>query len=404
MSKIFEIALGIVTSVGGFLEVGSITTAAQAGAEFGFRLTWAVVLGGLCIIFLVEMAGRFAAVSKHTLVDATRERFGFNFFVIPLVTITLVNFLVLAAEIGGVCVALEFTTGISYPWWAMPVAFAAWLLLWKGTFGVIEKGVSLLGLVTVVFIVGALKLRPSLTELGANLLPTFPGHDASRYWFLAVNILGASITPYLFYFYSSGAIEDQWDESDLTVNRAVAGLGMGFGSTIALAVLVIAALIFQPQGIQVAHYGQLPLMLTRLFGFWGFILFTASLGIACFGAVLEISLATAYLIAQGFGWNWGENERPQKAARFSLVYTAVIFAAALLMVIGIDPLKLTNFSMALTAATLPLATVPFLILMNDGHYVKEHRNGRLSNSIVVAIITLSFLLAVVTIPLEILGG
>jgi Mn2+/Fe2+ NRAMP family transporter len=87
MSKIFEIALGIVTSVGGFLEVGSITTAAQAGAEFGFRLTWAVVLGGLCIIFLVEMAGRFTAVSKHTLVDATRERFGFNFFVIPLVTL-----------------------------------------------------------------------------------------------------------------------------------------------------------------------------------------------------------------------------------------------------------------------------------------------------------------------------
>jgi Mn2+/Fe2+ NRAMP family transporter len=73
MGKIFEIALGIVTSVGGFLEVGSITTAAQAGAEFGFRLAWAVVLGGLCIIFLVEMAGRFTAVSKHTLSSMPHE-------------------------------------------------------------------------------------------------------------------------------------------------------------------------------------------------------------------------------------------------------------------------------------------------------------------------------------------
>lgn len=404
MSKVFEIALGIVTSIGGFLEVGSITTAAQAGAEFGFRLTWAIVLGGLCVIFLVEMAGRFAAISKHTIADATRERFGFNLFVIPLVTITLVNFLVLAAEIGGVCIAFEFTTGISFPWWAMPVAFVVWLLLWKGDFGMIEKGVSLLGLVTVVFVVGAVKLHPSLTEIGAHALPTLPDHDAPRYWFLAVNILGASLTPYLFYFYSSGAIEDQWDESDLNVNRAVAGLGMSFGSVIALAVLVIAASVFQPRGVQVAHYGQLPLMLTQLFGFWGFMLFTASLGIACFGAAIEISLATAYFIAQGFGWNWGENKRPKEAARFSLVYTIVVFLAALVIVIGIDPLKLTNFSMALTAVTLPLATVPFLVLMNDEHYVKEHHNGWLSNSIVVIIIALSFILAVVAIPLEIFGG
>ncbi len=66
------------------------------------------------------------------------------------------------------CVAFELGTGVAFQWWALPVAFAVWLLLWKGTFGVIEKGVSLLGLVTVVFIVGALKLHPSVTELAAS--------------------------------------------------------------------------------------------------------------------------------------------------------------------------------------------------------------------------------------------
>ena len=68
MKKILEIALGIVTSVGGFLEIGSITTAAQAGADFSFQLTWAIALGGLCIIFLVEQAGRFAAAGGPCLV------------------------------------------------------------------------------------------------------------------------------------------------------------------------------------------------------------------------------------------------------------------------------------------------------------------------------------------------
>src|SRR4051812_27607565 len=57
MKKALEITLGIVTSIGGFLEMGSIATAIQAGALFGYQLLWAVLLGGLCLIFLVEQAG-----------------------------------------------------------------------------------------------------------------------------------------------------------------------------------------------------------------------------------------------------------------------------------------------------------------------------------------------------------
>src|SRR5437762_2767861 len=112
--QIFEVALGVVTSVGGFLEIGSIATAAQAGAGFGFQLVWAIVLGTICIAFLVEMGGRFAAASRHTLSDGIRERFGFNFFLWPLIATLLVNLLVLAAEIGGAAVALEFATGVSF--------------------------------------------------------------------------------------------------------------------------------------------------------------------------------------------------------------------------------------------------------------------------------------------------
>src|SRR3954447_483707 len=134
MNKLLEISLGIVTSIGGFLEVGSIMTSAQAGANFGFKLVWAVVLGTICIIFLLEMAGRFAAVSHHTISDAIRERFGFNFFVWPLLVTLFVSMLVLAAEIGGTAVALELATGLSFQLWAMPVALVAWTLLWKGTF------------------------------------------------------------------------------------------------------------------------------------------------------------------------------------------------------------------------------------------------------------------------------
>lgn len=404
MKKALAITLGIVTGIGGFLDVGAIATAAQAGAAFGFQLIWAIVLGTICVIFLVEMSGRLAAVSKHTLVDAMRERFGVNFYLVPFTAELLVDFLVLGAEIGGVCLALQLVTGISFPWWALPVAFVLWLLLWKGTFKIIENGTSFFGLITLCFVVAAFVLHPPWKLVGAGMLPSLPTHDKAHYWFIAVAILGALISPYLFYFYSSGAIEDKWDKGDLGVNRGVASLGMGFGSLVSLGLLVVAAMVFQPRGIQVDAYEQAALMLTQPFGYWGFILFAASLGIACFGAALEVSLNMAYIVTQALGWNWSESEHPRQDARFSFTYTVFIFAASLIMVIGIDPLKLTIFTMALTAVILPLVIIPFLILMNDEHYLGQHRNGWISNGVIIFIIGLTFVLAIVAIPLEIIGG
>lgn len=398
-----EIALGLLTGIGGFLEAGSIATSAQAGARFGFQLIWVIVLGTICIAFLVEMAGRLAAVSKHTMPDAMRERFGVRFFTVPLISVVLVSFLVLASEIGGVSLALQFATGIGFQLWAPVVALAVWLLLWAHNFSLVEKGASLLGLVTLVFVVGAFGLRPPLSELGANLLPSLPRHDSAQYWFMAVSIIGASVSPYLFYFYSAGAVEDHWDESHLGINRVIAGLGMGFGGGVAVAVLVCAAMVLHSRGIQVDRYEQIPLILAEPLGRWGFILFVASLGIACFGAAMEIALQTAYLVAQGFGWKWGENIRPGQAARFSLVYTVVILLAGLLMVTGIDPLKLTIFSMALTALSLPITVVPLLIVMNDPTYLGDNVNHWIANAAVLIVSALACIVAVVAIPLQFLG-
>ena len=404
MKKILEIALGIVTSVGGFLEIGSIATAAQAGADFSFQLIWAIVLGGLCIIFLVEQAGRFAAVSGRTIPDAIRERFGFNYFALMYVVLGLVSLLVLAAEIGGVCVALELGTGIGFQWWAVPVAFVIWLVMWKGTFGIIEKGVSMLGLVTLCFVVGAFVINPPWSQVLRGAAPSLPQHDSIHYWFVAVSILGATISPYLYFFYSSGALEDEWHETHVGINRIIAIGGMSFGSIISIAVLILAAMIFAPQGMKVEHYTQLPMLLEPVFGHKGFWLLVASLGVACFGAALEITLELAYLTAQGFGWNWSENQPPIAEARFSFAYTATIIIAMLGPLVGLDPLNLTIFSMALTAATLPVSIVPFLFLMNDSTYVRSYRNGWVSNAVVIFTIALAFVLALVTIPLQIFGG
>jgi Mn2+/Fe2+ NRAMP family transporter len=404
MKKAATLALGILTSVGGFFDVGNIATSAQAGAVFRLQLLWPLVLGTVLMIFLVEMSGRLAAVTRQPLPDAIRDYLGFTAWLVPFIVLTLVHFLVLGAEIGGICFALHLISGLPVPFWALPVAVLLWLFLWRSTFSAIENSSSLLGLITLAFVIAAWHHHPPVHEILAGLAPSLPHHDPSRYWFMVVSLFGAAITPYVFYFYSSGAVEDEWDESYIAVNRGVSVIGMGFGSLIALAAVVVAAVVLAPRGIQVDDYHQAALMLTESFPFWGFVLFAASMGIACLGAAVEVSLSMAYTTAQTFGWNWGESLDPREDARFCLTYSVAILAAALLILCGVDPLKLTLLTMAINAAVLPFVAIPFLLLMNDRKLMGEHANGWLSNTVVIVTLALALVLAAVALPLTIVGG
>jgi Mn2+/Fe2+ NRAMP family transporter len=184
----------------------------------------------------------------------------------------------------------------------------------------------------------------------------------------------------------------------------VAGGGMGFGSLVAMAVLAVAALVFQPAGIQIDRYEQAAGMLDPVFGSWGQPLFAVALGVGCLGACLELSLDAAYIVAQKMGWNWSENAKPRDAARFSAVYSILLLLAAIPTLFGAEPLAVTNLSMGLTVLVLPFLIVPMLVIMNDRRYLGEHTNGAVANIAVIVILVLSFLLALLAIPLEILGG
>jgi Mn2+/Fe2+ NRAMP family transporter len=404
MKNLLKITLGILTSIGGFLDVGAIATSAAAGANFGARLLWVTAFGTLCIIFLIEMSGRLAAVSKHTIADAIREHFGFRFHVVPLTAEVIVDFFILASEIGGVCIALQLMTGVSYRWWALPVAVAIWVVIWIGSFGRIEKVTAYLGLITICFIVAAVKVKPSLHEIGSGFLPRGAPDDAAHYWFLAVSLIGGIIQPYVLYFYSAGAIEEKWDMNDVGANRGVAAFGMTFGASIAMAIMIVAAQTLHHAGIHVDRYEQAPLMLTGIFGRNGLFLFAISLGICCFGAAIEAALAVSYVVGQSFGWQWGEDLPPRDNARFATTYSVMILITSLVTFLGFDPLKLTMFSMALAVVILPIVILPLLVIMNDERYLKRHTNGWFSNTMGIITLVASIVLSIVAIPLEIAGG
>jgi Mn2+/Fe2+ NRAMP family transporter len=404
VKKIFNVLLGVVTSIGGFVEAGSISTAAQGGAEFGFALLWAIALATIILAMLAEMAGRVATVGKRSMAAAVRERFGFHYQMIPLGAELMIDVLLLAAEIGGVAVAIKLLTGIGFQWWILPVGLAVWLVIWFGNFTVIEDGVGLLGVVTIAFVVAAWRLQPPLNSVATGFIPSLPNHDLTRYAFLTVSIVGATVSPYLLNFYSSGAIEEKWTEPDLWINRVTCYLGMGFGSIVSMGVLITAAVVLGPLHMQVNSYEQAALMFVPVFGRWAVLLFACALGVGCFGAAVEITLNAGYVLAQSFGWPWGVDKPRRDTARFCAAFTMVLLLALIVGLLGFDPLQMTLISVALTVVVMPLMVLPFLVLMNDEQYVNTHKSGAFGNGFLAVLTILGALMALVVIPLEVFGG
>jgi len=404
MTAIFDLVLGIVTSIGGFVEIGSISTSAQAGSEFGYQLLWAIGIATLMLAMLLEMSGRLAAIRKRSLAAAVRERFGIHFQIVPLIAELFIDVLLLAAEIGGVAIAIRLMTGVGLLWTVVPIGVAVWVLLWFSSFSVIEYGIGILGLITLAFVVSVWRLSPDAGDIARSFIPSMADHDRLRCAFLAISIVGATVSPYLVNFYSSGCIEEKMKEEELWVDRITAYVGTCFGGVVSMGVLVTSAMTLLPQQIRADSFEQAALMLVPAFHRWGVALFATGLGIGCFGAALEITVNAGYVAAQVGGWQWGASRPRREAPRFVAAFTVVLLPALIVLLLGIDPIRLTMISVAFTVVALPFVVLPFLVLMNDPKYVKQHTNGPIANGILAVLTIAGAIMALVVIPLEILGG
>src|SRR6185437_5370254 len=111
MKKLLGITLGIMTALGGFVDLGQIVFSMQAGALFGYQLMWTIVLGTAAIIVYMEMCGRIAVVAKEPVFAIVRTRLGFPLGVVTLIASNLLNVITCAAELGGIAIVLHLLTG-----------------------------------------------------------------------------------------------------------------------------------------------------------------------------------------------------------------------------------------------------------------------------------------------------
>jgi len=402
--KVFEIALGILTAIGGFVDIGDIVANTETGARFGMSLAWVVVVGVVGICVFAEMAGRVATVSGRPVFDLVRERLGARVALVNLLASFFITFLTLAAEIGGVALAIELATSVNYLLWIPLVAFLVWFVVWRVKFQVMENVFGLLGLALIVVAVALWRLHPDWGGLihGATHPAVPKGEGHPTWWYFAIALLGAAMTPYEVFFFSSGAVEDGWTRSDLMVNRANVYIGFPLGGLLSLTLMVMATLFFEPRGIEPGHLSQVALSTALVLGKLGLAVLLVGFFAATFGAALETALSCGYTVAQYFGFQWGKFVRPTEAPRFHLVTLLSIVLGAGLVLSTLDPIKVTEYSIVLSAAALPLTYFPILLVANDPDYMGDKVNSRLGNAIGSLYLALLLVVAVVTIPLMIL--
>ena len=73
-----ELTLGIMTAVGGFVDISELVFAAKAGSTFGYALIWVFAFSTVGIIVFGEMSGRVAAVAKQPVFNLIRHRLGLS--------------------------------------------------------------------------------------------------------------------------------------------------------------------------------------------------------------------------------------------------------------------------------------------------------------------------------------
>jgi manganese transport protein len=155
MKKWVEIFLGILTAMGGFVEVGELVFSVNAGARFRFSLLWVVALGTVGIIVYCEMAGRIAAVRGQPVFNLIRERAGLNAGLVTLVAANAVNLLTCTAEIGGIAILWQLFSGWPYRWLVVLALLFLLSVVWVLSFEWIERVFGLLGLLMCVYLLTA---------------------------------------------------------------------------------------------------------------------------------------------------------------------------------------------------------------------------------------------------------
>ena len=386
-------------------DAGGIATYSQAGAQFGYKLLWVLVLVTISLIVVNEMSARLGVITGKGLADLIRERFGVRSTTLAMLLLLVANATTTVAEFAGVAAGMELL-GLSRLLSVPVAAVVIWLLVVRGSYPVVERVLLSIGVVYVTYVVSGFLIRPNWTEvLRASVVPqVVPIRD---YWLLAIAVTGTTITPWM-QFYLQAAIAEKGIPNDrLAYSRLDVILGSLVTDFIAFFIMVAtAAALFghiRPDllgNLGAADYAR---ALAPVAGPFATLLFAVGLVGASILAGCVVPLSTAYAVTEAFGWERGVDRGISEAPAFFLIFTGLIVIGALAVILpGLPLVRVILLSQDVNGLILPAILIYMLVLINDRRLMGRFTNGPVANLVagvtVVALITLTLLLLAASIP------
>jgi Mn2+/Fe2+ NRAMP family transporter len=366
-----------------------ITTYSIAGADYGYRLLWVLLLATGALIVFHELAARMGIATGQGLAGLVRERFGVRLAGLALVALLVANIGTTCAEFAGVAASLDLL-GVSR-YLSVPVAaIAVSTLVLRGSFHRVERVLLALGAVFATYVVSGILAGPDWAAAGRGLaVPSLPGSREAIV--TATAVVGTTLAPWGLAFMQSYVVDKRLRPSELRFERVDVISGAVMTGVIGAFVVVACAATLHSSGHSINDASDAARALKPLAGNLASALFGAGLLGAALLAASILPLSTAYSVAEAFGTEAELDDPLREAPLFYGTYAVtVVIAVAVVLVPGISLIPILFLTQVLNAILL-LPLLFFMYRLSGDRAVMGELSsgavGRIVAAVAMALIT-----------------
>jgi Mn2+/Fe2+ NRAMP family transporter len=373
-----KFAPGLVTGAAD-VDPALVLTATVAGATFGYSLLWVVLLAVPVLLSVFSASARIGYETHQGLVHLLRVHYGKNIALGCAALMVIINMAMIVGDLMAVTDALSIVLGQNRIFFVALVAFSVWYILIFRDYLKITHALVFLALPLFLYVVAAVMADPSIRQVFIHtFVPRFSTDPA--YVSAAIALFGSLLTPYVLVWQTSSRREHARDGGDY--HQAEHRMGTLVTTVLCFSIMVVAGTV-----LRVPMTGQ---MTTRLaaeamgpaVGEWGPVLF--ALGIVGSGMVaLPILVASlCYSLSEAMEWKHGLSEHPWDAPRFYVMISALLFIAALLNLLRVNPVTAVYWSQIL-AGFFALPILFFILILSNDQRIMRTLNTPWQNAFIV---------------------
>jgi Mn2+/Fe2+ NRAMP family transporter len=342
-------------------DAGGMITAAQSGAEWGYRLLPLQFLLVPLLYVVQELALRLGIVSGKGQARLIREHFGIFWAVLATAALLVASLGALLTELSGLA-GVSALSQVPVPLTMTIVVTGLSAMAYFGSYLTVERIAIAIGAFELVFLWVAFEAKPDLAEMTRDALDMSAAEP--RYLYLMAANIGAAIMPWMIFYQQSAVVEKKLSVADLPAARLDTALGAILTQLITAAVLVAtAATLGGKQAGPLNSVGEIAGVLTPFLGRTaGTIVFALGIMGAAIVATIVVTLAAARTLSELLGFDHLLEHKPREAPWFYVSYTAMLIGAALFVTSGVDLVRLSVAVQVMNALFLPLV-LAFLFLL-----------------------------------------